>query len=85
MVLGMKYGHISPDDVESKERTYQAVKEFISRFEDRHGSIVCSQLLETDISSPEGLQRAQDEELFSTRCPGFVAQAAHLLDELLSG
>lgn len=84
MILGLKYGHISAEDIESKERAYQAVNEFISRFEHRHRSIVCSHLLEIDISSPDGLQQARDEDLFTTRCPGYVEHAAHLLDELLS-
>jgi C_GCAxxG_C_C family probable redox protein len=84
MVLGLKYGHISAEDIESKERTYQAVHDFIFRFEDRHGSIVCSRLLEIDISSPDGLQQAHYEDLFTTRCPGYVKHAAYLLDELLS-
>ena len=84
MVLGLKFGHIVAEDVESKERAYQAVQEFISRFEVRHGSIVCRRLLEIDISSPNGLQQAHDEALFTTRCPGYVEHAANLLDEILS-
>jgi C_GCAxxG_C_C family probable redox protein len=84
MVLGLKFGHNSAEDIESKEQAYQAVNEFISRFESRHGSIVCSHLLEVDISSPDGLQQARDEDLFTTRCPGYVDHAAHLLDEILS-
>lgn len=84
MVLGLKYRHISAEDVDSKERTYQAVHDFISLFEEHHGSIVCSQLLEIDISSPGGLQKAHDKNLFTTRCPGYVKHAAHLLDEILS-
>jgi len=84
MVLGLKYGHNSVEDIDSKERAYQAVQEFITRFQDRNGSIQCSQLLELDISTPEGLQSAQEVQLFTTRCPGFVAHAAELLDELTS-
>ena len=33
MVLGLKYGHSSADDLESKERTYERVQQFISQFE----------------------------------------------------
>ena len=84
MVVGLKFGHVSAEDVESKERAYQAVHDFIANFEERHRSIICSQLLEIDISSANGLQQAHDEDLFTTRCPGYVKHAAHLLDELLS-
>ena len=85
MVIGLRYGHISPEDVDSKERAYQAVQDFISHFQDRYGSIGCSQLLEIDISSPEGLQSANENQLFATRCPGYVTHAADLLDQLFSG
>lgn len=85
MVIGLNYGHTSPDDVDSKERAYQAVQDFISHFQDRYGSIGCSQLLEIDISSPEGLQSAYETQLFATRCPGYVTHAADLLDQLIAG
>ena len=84
MVLGLRFGHTTPDDINSKERTYQAVQEFISQFQSRNGSTGCNQLLELDISTPEGLQQANDRQLFSTRCPGFVTDAAEILDQIIS-
>ena len=83
MVLGLKFGHTAADDLDSKERTYQAVQEFMSQFHERNGSIKCSQLLEIDISSPEGLQEARAAQLFTTRCPGYVSDAAVILDQLI--
>jgi C_GCAxxG_C_C family probable redox protein len=84
MVLGLTYGHQAAGDVDSKERTYQAVQEFISRFEAHNGSMKCSQLLGLDISDPEKLLEAREQQLFTTRCPLFVADAAQILDQLLS-
>ena len=84
MVLGLKYGHAAAKDTESKERTYQAVHDFIHQFQDRYGSIECRQILELDISNPEELQQARDAQLFTTRCPGFVSHAAELLDRLIA-
>lgn len=83
MVLGLKYGHLSPDDLDSKEEAYRKVEEFIEKFQQRHGSIRCSELLECDISSPQGLQSAQDQMLFTTRCPKFVGDTAEILDEIM--
>ena len=85
MVIGLKCGHTSPEDVDSKERAFQAVQDFIAHFHDRYGSIGCIQLLEIDISSPEGLQLAHEAQLFTTRCPGYVTHTADLLDQLISG
>lgn len=83
MVLGLKYGHVSSQDLDSKEVVYRKVEEFIGKFEGRHGSIRCSELLECDISSPQGLQSAQEQQLFTTRCPKFVGDAAEILDEIV--
>lgn len=84
MVLGSKYGHTSPDDLDSKEKAYQTVRTLISKFESRNGSIKCSQLLNLDISSPDGYQVAREQQLFTDRCPGFVSDAAVILNQLLN-
>jgi C_GCAxxG_C_C family probable redox protein len=83
MVLGLMYGHHSPDDIESKEEVYRKVEEFIKEFQDRHGSIICRELLDYDISTSHGLQSAYDQQLFSTRCPRFVGDTAEILDQIL--
>lgn len=84
MVLGLKFGHTSALDLDSKEKTYRAVQEFISQFQMRNRSITCNQLLDLDVSTPDGLQTAHDTQLFSTRCPGFVEDAVDILDQLLA-
>ena len=84
MVLGLKFGHTSALDLDSKEKTYRAVQEFISQFQMRNRSITCNQLLDLDVSTPDGLQTAHDTQLFSTRCPGFVEDAVVILDQLLA-
>lgn len=84
MVLGLNFGHTAADELDSKERTYQAVHEFISQFQARNGSIKCSQLLDIDISNPANLRLAREQQLFTTRCPVFVTAAAEILDLLLA-
>lgn len=83
MSIGLKYGAIDAEDKEAKEKTYERVREFAKRFTDRNGSIVCKELLDCDISTPEGYQRAKEQDLFSTRCPQFVRSAAEILEEML--
>lgn len=83
MVLGLGYGHTSGIDEQSKERTYSKVNEFISTFETRHGSIQCSELLNCDISTTNGLQAAYDAGLFQNRCPKFVEDAVEIVNQLL--
>jgi len=83
MVLGLRYGHISAEDQDSKEETYRGVKEFIAQFQERNGSIRCNELLDCDISTPQGLQSAQDAQLFTTRCPKLVGDAVEILDQIM--
>jgi C_GCAxxG_C_C family probable redox protein len=83
MVLGLKYGHASADDLESKEEAYRKVEEFIIEFQNRNGSIRCNELLACDISTPQGLQFAYDQQLFTTLCPGFVADSVEILDQVM--
>jgi C_GCAxxG_C_C family probable redox protein len=85
MVLGLKYGRTAAGDRETKEKVYGLVREFIARFKARNDSIICNELLECDISTPEGMKRANELKLVSTRCPTFVRDAAELLEELLAG
>ena len=82
MVIGLQHGATQADDKESKEQAYEQVRSFAEQFTIRHGSLVCRELLECDISTPEGRERAKEQGLFSTRCPQFVRSAAEILEEM---
>ena len=83
MVLGLRFGHTSGSDDVAKERTYGRVNDFISLFEERNGSIRCNELLNCDISTPEGLQSAHDAQLFQTQCPKYVQDAVEIVKQLV--
>ncbi len=83
MALGLKYGTSDAEDADGKEKTYDLVREFTRRFEERHGSIVCNDLLGCDISSPDGRAEAQKREMFTTLCPKLVRSACEILEEIL--
>lgn len=83
MVIGLKYAKTRAEDEEKKEKTYRLVKEFVSRFKNRNGSIVCRELLGFDISTPEGMEQIKERNLFSLLCPKFVHDSAEILEEIL--
>jgi C_GCAxxG_C_C family probable redox protein len=83
MVIGLDLGSARPGDEQSKEATYQAVKEFMARFEQECGSSVCKELLGCDISSPAGYAQARREDLFNIKCTGYVGRAMEILEEIL--
>lgn len=83
MVIGLSYGRTRTDDEEAKERAYGLAENFMKEFESRHGSVFCRDLLGYDISTPDGLASGRQENLGTTLCPNFVADAAEILGELL--
>ena len=61
---------------------YDAVTEFASRFRDRNRTLHCRELLGCDISTPEEMRRAREDNLLLTICPKMVADAAQILEEM---
>ena len=83
MVLGFKYRN-EDDERQARYKTYDLVKEFTKRFEEKHGATNCKELLGgVDPSTEKGRQEAKDRKLFTTVCPEFVKDAANILDDLL--
>jgi C_GCAxxG_C_C family probable redox protein len=81
MALGLDRGADTPA---GKEDAYRLGQEFLQRFEARHSSILCRELLDIDISTPEGHQQAREKGLFKSRCPLFVGDAVEIAQEMLA-
>ncbi len=82
LVIGLKKGPVSVNDVAAKEETYYLVREFLNRFQEKHGSLICRDLLQCDIGTPEGYRRACDKGLFDRICPHLVDSAVEILEEM---
>lgn len=83
MVIGLKHGKTKAFDDESKERTYRFIIEFVDKFKNKNNTIVCRELLDCDMTTPEGLQEFKDRNLIETHCVRFVEDAATILEEIL--
>jgi C_GCAxxG_C_C family probable redox protein len=83
MVLGLKYGHSKVGEMKKKEKANEIAREFVEKFNSRNGSIMCKELLDCDISTPEGRNKAIEEKLFIEICPNLVRDSAEILEELL--
>jgi C_GCAxxG_C_C family probable redox protein len=84
MVIGMKCGNTADSDSRADNETFKRVAEFTKEFKARHKHINCSKLLETDMNTPEGLQKAASKGYFTLRCPMYVKSAAEILDKILA-
>lgn len=85
MVLGLVVGKPAPVDLEEKDRQHAMARELMARFRERHGSLLCRDLLGCVLSTPEGWAKAQNQGLFETLCPGLVRDAARFAFELAGG
>ena len=83
MVIVLKYGNTRGSEDEKKEKAYGATKEFVDKFISQNGTLICKELLDCDISTPEGRNKATIENLFINLCPKFVQGSAEILEQLL--
>ena len=80
LALGLAHGHAT---IDKKDEIYPLAEEFLRRFRERNGTILCRELIGYDISTPGGLQAARDQKVFKTICPGLVRDAAELVAEFM--
>jgi len=80
LALGLARGADKPA---GKEEIYRLSQEFMRLFEQKHTSLLCRDLIATDISTPAGYQAATDKRVFTTICPRLVQDAVEIVEKLL--
>lgn len=83
MLIGMRYGNVDARARQEKERTYELVREFADRFHNRHGSLICRELLGYDMSTPDGFQAAGKRKSSAPVCEQLVRDAATLIEQMV--
>jgi C_GCAxxG_C_C family probable redox protein len=81
LILGFKVQEASTEK-ETRFRVYDLNRELVRRFEQKHGTVTCKDLLGVDVGTPEGREKAVKDNLFRSLCPGFVRDAAQILSDL---
>jgi len=82
MVIGLSV-QSEKEEKDARYKSYDLVKELVKRFEARHQTIVCRELLGVDVGTREGRDKAVKENLYQTLCPDYVKTAAELLSDLV--
>ncbi len=83
LVIGLKYGKAEEGDNAANEKTRALVRQFIDEFIEKNGSINCTELLRYDLSNQDDYEKARSENLFKTKCPRYVKDAALILERML--
>ena len=80
LALGLARGADKPA---GKDEIYRLSQEFMRLFEQKHPSLLCRDLIATDISTLAGYQAATEKRVFTTICPLLVQDAAEIAQKLL--
>jgi C_GCAxxG_C_C family probable redox protein len=85
MAIGLKYGKGENGTNKDKTRAYEISRTFLSEFRKLHNTVCCRQLLDgLDMSTPEGMAKIQELDLFRLRCAKYVQDAVALTEKIIT-
>ena len=83
MAIGMKYGSSAENDETGKYPAYKKEMEFVKKFKEKHGTLLCRELLKMDVSRPEGMREAMQKGLHKSVCANAIVTAVDIAEELI--
>ena len=83
MVLGLMKGHCHRNAPEEKASAYRLAEEFMDRFAERQGTVVCRERLGYNVSIPEDMAKIRELGLFQSICPEMIRCATEIVEEML--
>ena len=85
MVAGLLYGYDGPETGQVKADHYARIQELAKRFEEKHGSIVCRELLGLSVRHDIPIPEARTSEYYKKRpCPEIIGDAAEILEQFIN-
>jgi C_GCAxxG_C_C family probable redox protein len=84
MAIGLKYGKSLGDEGnEKRDKTYALVRSFDSEIKEKFGTTSCRELMNCDLTTPEGSKYAIDNNLSEKVCQRCVREAVLITEKLL--
>jgi len=80
LALGLARGASTP---ERKQEVYDLGQELMRRFEAKHGTILCRQLIGCDLNTEAGRKQAAEQQVSTTLCPAFVRDAVEIVQAMM--
>jgi len=84
MVIGLKFGKVTPEDNAARDRSYNAVTEFSKRFTTKFGSLYCRDILGVDNSTPEGREYIHSHHITDEICPHILESAVEMVEQIIN-
>ena len=83
LVLGLRHGRGEKDGEAAKEATYARTRELMDKFQQRHGSFICKQLLNgIDLTTDEGKKLFKENDLLNRVCVPCVESVVTILEQI---
>lgn len=83
MVIGLKYGNCSDEDIVSKPKTYKLIHEFNKKFLEKFPSLKCRDLVNCDFTTEEGEIYFKENDIQEKVCSNCIRHAIEILEEML--
>lgn len=84
LLAGLKEGNTDPENEEGKERIYLLTRQMADQFKERHGTIICRELLGLDQMEESARPSLRTAQYYKERpCSRLVATAAEIIEETL--
>ncbi len=84
LLAGLKEGNTDPANEEGKEQIYLLTRQMAGKFKEKHGTIICRELLGIQEMEESAKPSLRTEEYYNTRpCSRLVATAAGIVEEML--
>ncbi|MDE7395339.1 MAG: C-GCAxxG-C-C family protein, partial [Clostridiales bacterium] len=86
MLAGLRYSSGKPGDLDNRTQVYSAVQKMAALFEEKHGSVICRELLGASAAARDPRPEARTAEYYKKRpCPEMIAECADIAAEVLFG
>ena len=84
IAIGAKYGRGEDDEQSATEKTYEKTKELLDKFQTKHGTIICLELLDgCNLMTEKGQKYFQENRLKNKICSECVRSVIQILEEIL--
>jgi C_GCAxxG_C_C family probable redox protein len=84
ITIGAKYGRGENDDASATDKTYVKTRELMDKFQTKHGTFMCLELLHgCNLTTEKGQKYFKEKDLKNKICMGCVGDVVQILEEIL--
>ena len=84
LIAGILYGYDEPETGQVKAEHYARIQELARRFEEKHGSIICREMLGLNVKHDVPVPEARTSEYYKKRpCAEIIGDAAEILEQYI--